>query len=276
MKMTKRTSVASLMVVSLLAACGGGGGGSGTTGPGGSNPGNAVQAPVSDPQQPGSDTSYRTLATQTGTSPLTGAILAGGDTVTSITGTITHSSESFTASGVSGAASLNDDSPFALPSFTFATDVGLGSGAVAIVGIGTQAADLRTTGTAAFTGTYAAQLVDSSLGATATTLNWDADIQVNFAGDGDVDLTFDGEGSDLIDTIRIRNATIDGNTFSGGTLQTLNNGSVNNIAGTNVALEGGFFGYNQSLQLPAEAGGAMQASDGDTDISGVFLSQAAP
>ena len=41
-------------------------------------------------------------------------------------------------------------------------------------------------------------------------------------------------------------------------------------------MAGAFFGYNGSLLLPGEAGGAIQSSDGDTDISGVFLTQAAP
>ncbi len=271
--MTKLNGVALAVVTSLLAACGGGGGG---TGPGGSGGGNTAQAPVEDPPQPGTTNTYRSLTATTGTSPLAGAILMAGDSVAGTTGTITHSSRSFTASGVTGSTSLNDDSAFDLPAYTYTTDIALGTGGVAIVGVSTFPEDVRTTGTAAFTGHFAAQLVDSSLGFTATTLNWSADIQVNFAGDGDVDLTFEGGGSDLIDTIRINNATINGNSFSGGTLQTLNNGSTRNIAGTDVDLEGAFFGYNNSLLLPGEAGGAMHAADGDTDISGVFITQAAP
>ncbi|MEL6571198.1 MAG: hypothetical protein AAFQ64_06055 [Pseudomonadota bacterium] len=271
--MTLKNCVALATVASLLAACGGGGGG---TGPGSNNGGNTAAAPIEDPVQPGTTNTYQTITATTGTSPLTGAILSAGDSVTATTGTITHTSDSFTASGVAGSVSLDDGSDFDLPAYRFAKDIALESGAVAIVGVATETEDVRSTGTAAFTGDFAAQLVDSSLGPVATTLNWDVDIQVNFASNGDVDLTFEGGGSDLIDTIRISNATIDGSTFSGGTLQTLNDGATRNIAGTDVALEGAFFGYDNSLQLPGEAGGAVQASDADTVISGVFIAQAAP
>ncbi len=263
------------IIAGLLTACGGGGGGTGGSSAGGGG-GGAGALPRMDPPPPGPTVDYTELGAQTGTSPLAGAILVAGTSVTGTTGTITHSAQTFTASGISGSTSLGDDSAFDLPAFAFATDVGIDASTVAIVGSSTAAADVRNTGTAAYTGQFSGQLVDTSLGPTAATLNWDADIQVNFAGDGDVDITFEGGGSDLIDSIRILNADISGNTFAGGTIRTSNDGVQNNITGTSVDLDGAFFGYNDALLLPAEAGGAIVSQDGDTDISGVFLTTAKP
>ena len=268
-KMNISKCVALAMIASTLSACGGGGG----TGANGGD-GNMANSPVSDPPPPGTTNTYRTITAGSGTSTLGGAILLAGTSVTGTTGTITHSDRTFSATGASG--SLSNTSAFNLPDFAYATNVALGANGVAIIGISTEPDDIRSTGTAAYTGAFRGQLADTSLGATVDPLNWDADIQISFAGDGDVDLTFEGGGSALIDTIQIRNATIDGNTFSGGTLRTLNNGVTRNIAGTSVDLDGAFFGYNNSLLLPAEAGGAILAQDGDTDLSGVFITRAAP
>lgn len=272
MTLTKYTTLA--LGLGLLTACGGGGGGAATTPDGSSGP--SAVTPVNDPTAPGSNNTYRGIDATSGTSTLGGAVLSAGSSVAGATGTITHSNGTFTGTGISGSQSLSDTSPFDLPDFDFATDVELSSGVVAIVGVATEVEDIRTSGTAAYTGQFSGQLVDASLGASADTLNWDADIQISFAGDGDVALTFEGGGSDLIDTIRITNARIDGNGFSGGTLRTSNNGVTNNVTGTDVDLDGAFFGYNGSLLLPGEVGGAMQSSDANTDISGVFLTRAEP
>jgi len=91
-----------------------------------------------------------------------------------------------------------------------------------------------------------------------------------------VDLTFQGGGSDLIDTIRIANAGISGSNLSGGTIQTFNNGVRNDITGSSVDLNGSFFGYDDVLLSPAEVGGAIQSQDADTDISGLFLTRIRP
>ncbi len=257
---------------SFLAACGGGGGGV-ANGPGDS-PGGVPQ--LDDPAPPSPSINYAALTDRTGTSTLGGAILVAGTSVAGTPGTINHAGQTFTASGISGATSLSQESDFAFANYTFATDIAVGSRSVAIVGVSTEVADMRTTGTAAYTGEFQAQLADASQNGNVVILDWDADIQVNFAGGGDVDLTFTGGGSDLIDAIQVNNATISGGTFSGGTLQTSNNGTVNNITGTNVDLDGTFFGYNDSLQLPGDAGGALTSKDGDTDISGVFMTTATP
>lgn len=260
-------------MVSVLAACGGGGGGSAAAGGGGGGTGGMPR--LDDPPIPAPSQTYQTLASKTGTVPLTGAILVGGSSVDDTTGTIDLAAKTFTATGVSGATSLGASSPFDLPDYTFARDVAISSGSVAIVGVSTATADLRQTGSAAYTGDFAGQLVDGSQ-ITATTLNWDADIQINFAGNGDVDMTFTGGGSDLIDTIRIMNATVTGNTFAGGTIRTFNNGAQNNISGTAVNMNGAFYGYNTVLQLPGEVGGAIVSQDTNTDISGVFIATAKP
>lgn len=270
--MNSTNYMALAVVASLLTACGGGGGAANGPGNGNTNAAN----PVNDPPAPGSTNTYRTINAGSGTSTLGGAILDAGRSVENTTGTITHSDGTFTASGVSGSGDLSDGSDFNLSNFSYATDVELSGGEIAIIGISTEPEDIRSSGTAAYTGEFRGQLADTSLGGSTTVLNWDADIQINFSGDGDVDLTFEGGGSSLIDTIRIRNATINGNGISGGTLQTLNNGTTNNITGTGVDLNGTFFGYNNSLLLPAEAGGAIQSNDSDTDISGVFITSADP
>ena len=272
----KLKTLASLAAIAALtAACGGGGGAAAGMGGGGGG-GGGGGLPVVEPDPPvDRAVDYAALADRTGTSALGGAILRAGTSVDSTSGTITHSTQTFTASGVSGAGSLADSSDFDLPSFLFARDIGIDTQTVAIVGVATDPADMRSSGSAAFTGNFAGQLVDPS-SITGTVLNWDADIQVNFAGGGDVDMTFSGGGSDLIDTIRVRNATISGNGFAGGTFSTANNGVTNNVTGTGVDLNGTFFAYDDVLLLPAEVGGAIQSRDADTIISGVFLTRVQP
>lgn len=273
MTKTLQTTLTSTALILLLSACGGGGGG-GPTG-NGSNNGGPNGLPGLDPAPPGPARNYADLVTTTGTSPLLGAVLSAGNDVAGTTGTITHSDQTFTASGFSGATPLSASSAFNLPDFEFATDIALGATGAAVVGVGTQEDDVRTTGTAAYSGNFAGQLVDSSQ-ITATTLNWTADVQVDFAGSGDVDLTFVGGGSDLIDTIRIQNATINGARISGGTISTFNDGLQNDITGSSVDMDGAFFGYNNSLLLPGELGGGLVSNDADTDISGLFITAARP
>lgn len=230
---------------------------------------------LEDPPAPAPSQTYVDLNAPSGTSALTGAILVGGTSVTGTSGTIDLSSKTFTATGINGSTSLSARSPFDLPTYTFARDIAVNSSSIAVIGASTAVADIRQTGSAAYTGDFSAQLGTRGQVQT-TTLNWDADIQINFAGDGDVDMTFTGGGSDLIDTIRVLNAQISGKTFSGGTIRTFYNGTQNNITGTTVETEGAFFGYNNTLQLPGEIGGAIVSTDRDNDISGVFIASARP
>lgn len=256
------------LLASILAGCGGG---SGATG----NGGTAGMPLLEDPPLPAPSQTYIDLNAPSGTSDLTGAILVGGSSVAGTTGTIDLSKKTFTATGVNGSTSLSATSPFDVPAYSFARDIAISSGSVAIIGASTATADVRQSGSAAYTGDFRGQLVNGA-SVTATTLTWDADVQINFAGDGDVDMTFTGGGSDLIDTIRVLNAQISGNTFSGGTIRTSNNGTQNNITGTGVDMHGAFFGYNTTLQLPDEIGGAIVSTDANSDISGVFIASARP
>jgi hypothetical protein len=205
---------------------------------------------------------------------LGGAVL-NGVTARNTTGTITHDAQQFLLNGDSTTRSLGDTSAFNFSDFDYATDVELSSGEIAVIGVATATADVPTSGMAAYSGEFRGQLVQSG-SPTATPLNWTADIQAGFSGGGDLDMTFAGSGSSVIDEIRIENATISGNTFSGGTMSTSLNGVENNVTGTSVDLNGAFFGYDNVLTIPAEVGGVMASSDSDTTISGAFITGSQP
>ncbi len=249
----------------MVAGCGGS---SGDADSNGSNMGGTPSGPSQ---------TYLTIDdTTAATSRLGGAIL-NGTAVSGTTGTITHNTQSFVASGVSGAQMLGMTSRFNLSDYDHATDVELNNGDIGIVGVATASADMPTSGLATYSGEFRGEFGQSSPTPSITTLNWNADIQVGFAGNGDVDMTFAGSGSSVIDTIRIQNATISGNTFSGGTLTTSIGGAPpNNVTGTSVDMNGAFFGYDETLTIPAEVGGAMASSSGDNTLNGVFITSSQP
>ena len=254
---------ASVLAACLLAGCGGGGGGND------SDPSN------SNNTSNGPSRAYLKLDDRTvATSPLGGAIL-NGVTTRNTTGTITHDAQQFLLSGAATAQDLGDTSAFNFSDFEYATDVELSAGEIAIIGVATDTVDVPTSGMAAYTGEFRGELTQSG-SPSATALNWTADVQVGFAGAGDVDMTFAGGGSSVIDEIKIENASISGNTFSGGSFSTLNSGSTNNVTGTDVDLNGTFFGYDEVLTIPAEVGGVIASSDSDTVISGAFIASSQP
>ncbi len=253
----------SALAAAMLTGCGGGGGADSN----GSNMGGTPSGPSQI---------YLTIDDTTAATSRLGGAISNGTTVEGTTGTITHNTQSFVASGVSGAQMLGMTSGFNLSAFDFATDVALDTSRVAIVGVTTATADMPTSGLATYSGEFRGNLGTSG-SPTFTTLNWDADIQVGFAGNGDVDMTFAGSGSSVIDTIRIQNATISGNTFSGGTLTTSIGGAPpNNVTGTSVDMNGAFFGYDETLTIPAEVGGAMASSGGGNTLNGVFITSSQP
>lgn len=251
------------LATATLAGCGGGGGAS-------DNQGMPMQ------QQTGPSQTYLEIGSvAVATSDLTGAVADSGTGVSSTTGTISHNTQSFTASGLTGPQSLGATSQFNFASYDYATDVQISPSVFAIVGVGTAVADMRSTGSVNYTGEFQGNLVDTSAIA-ATPLDWSADVQANFAGGGDVDMTFAGGGSTLIDEIRIQNATISGNTLSGGTITTSMGGVTNNITGTAVDMDGAFFGYDDTLGAPAEVGGALTTSDADSALIGAFIASTQP
>ncbi len=253
---------ASVLSACILAACGGGGGGD-DAGTSASN--NGSNGP--------SQTYLRLDDTTVATSSLGGAIL-NGVTARNTTGTITHDTQQFQLSGESTERNLDDTSLFGFSDFEYATDVELSSGQIAIIGVAIATADMPTSGMAAYSGEFRGQLAQTGSPA-VTDLNWNADIQAGFAT-GDLDMTFAGDGSTIIDEIRIENATISGNTFSGGSMSTSLSGDENNVTGTGVDLNGTFFGYDEVLTIPAELGGVIASSDSDTTISGAFIAGSQP
>lgn len=257
----KTKLILGLLTTTLTAACGGGGGGSDddpATGgqAGGGPPSGIVYNNIDD--------------TDGGTVALSGALLAlDGSTVSlsAASGEIDLSSQSFTANGNTG----DIDSSSGLLSgaeYDFATDVSIGGSTFGVIGIATDVQDIRESGSITYTGEFGGQIIQS--GITDDLEDWDATLTANFNDDGTVDATFEGDGSNLIDEIEITGATIDGNTFSGGTLSTSGNAG-DNVTGTDVDFEGGFFGYNTALDAPAEAGGAIVSADDDTLLYGAFI-----
>ncbi len=263
----KANLVLCLFVATLAAGCGGGGGGSdddssgGGSSGGGSGGGGGTSGPPSG-------TDYSELNdTSGGTVTLEGATLANGSAVSGASGTINLGAQTFTAGGTT--ANLSSTSGLSIGgSYDFATDVMLDSDTIGVVGVAIESGDVRDTGTIVYSGGFGGQLVQGT--GTEDLNNWDATLTVNF-GSGDVDATFEGDGSTLIDEIEVNNASVSGTGFSGGTLRTLNNGSAVNVTGTGVDFEGGFFGYNDALDSPAEAGGALASSDDDTSLYGLFI-----
>lgn len=247
----------SLAMMLVLSACGG----------------SAPDTPAMAFPEPSKD--YVDLNAMSGTVDMAGVILTGGTGVAATSGEIDLGTQIVTGSNIPADQSIDDRSTFAIDGFTFSRDVELDAGRVAIIGAATAPEDLRTTGEAAYSGQFVGQLVDVSQ-TSATTLNWDADVQVSFAGNGDVDMTFRGGGSALIDQIEVTDAQISDGAFAGGTLTTSKDGTVNNVTGTDLDLSGAFFGYNRALQLPSELGGALVTNDSDTDISGAFIASAQP
>ncbi|MEE9454245.1 MAG: transferrin-binding protein-like solute binding protein [Paracoccaceae bacterium] len=157
-----------------------------------------------------------------------------------------------------------------------------GGGEYAVVGVDgiiTHPAHVPSTGS----GTYIGGAVGSiNSGTTIIDLtNGTSTVGVDF-GAGTVDVTLTGftpvhdSGPVIpvpIDTISVTGMNISGNSFSGGTLSTLNGGTTVDITGANRVdlAEGRFFGYDTATLQPVEVGGVIMTAGDSGAVVGVFI-----
>ncbi|MGO4917284.1 hypothetical protein [Pseudogemmobacter sp. W21_MBD1_M6] len=144
---------------------------------------------------------------------------------------------------------------------------------VLISGIATNSADMPKSGQATYVGTATASVFDANGSYVLT--NGTSNIVAIFAGNGSVNATLnrfaDTSGVVPIDTIKLLNMTIAGNSYSGGTLATeLKGQTVDATGGGTSAAKGTFFGYTASGK-PAETGGVFIKTGDAGQISGAFL-----
>ncbi|WP_373635572.1 hypothetical protein [Yoonia sp. SS1-5] len=253
--MTRQKMICVASAACLLAACGGGGGsGGGAGGPGG---------PV--------DPMLLTLAdTSAATSTLSGALLTdAGDDTQLVSGTVDHAAQEIAAGATVPATSLGDVTAFSFSrgSYAFIRDIQVDSQTSGIFGVSAVE-----TGTANYTGEFEARLLANGAAAPVQLNNWTADIDVDFGGgSGTVDATFAGAGSTAVNEIRIVDASVSGNTFSGGTITTENAGGARFVPDSHTFV-GATFGYDPVLDTADEVGGALTAETAGGDILfGLFM-----
>ena len=145
-------------------------------------------------------------------------------------------------------------------------------GAVGVVGVATELADMPTEGTATFTGGAIGFVITGDSGVRLS--NGQSTVTANFAsGLVDVDLdNFSGVSQvsgNVVDTpfdsLNLSDAAIVDGGFSGGTLTSTGDASVAEVIGANatVQAEGQFYGIDDVTSDPAEVGGLIHAQ-GDT------------
>ncbi|MDA7827780.1 hypothetical protein N9A67_06100 [Rhodobacteraceae bacterium] len=91
----------------------------------------------------------------------------------------------------------------------------------------------------------------------------------------DVDMTkfTQNTGTSPFTTVKITGMTLNGNTYSGGTIKTYNSGTEVNMTGQNVTggAQGAFFGYDETNSRPDETGGVVLQIGETGGFGGVFL-----
>ena len=169
--------------------------------------------------------------------------------------------------------------------FEYPEDAGNYPAAFGLVvgGIVTQPQDMPTSRIAIYggdaLGTY------ETIAQTVTLENGVSVVTANFRAGG-VDVTMDGfAASDadtlapiaapLVNEITVKGMVINGNQFSGGTMETLVDGTpvVLTGTGTNTSAEGMFFGYSDVRGGPAEVGGIAVTEDGTSAVLGLFIAK---
>ena len=130
---------------------------------------------------------------------------------------------------------------------------------------------MPTTGTATFTGGGEVRVLiqGGSVGGNGGT--GDATLTADF-GTGNMDLAlrnledFGGNPSPDMD---VRGITVDGRTFSGGTIS---GDTIDLLTGTvDLTVSGGFYGFDNDTQRPAEAAGQFLANGGNGYVKGQFI-----
>lgn len=149
-----------------------------------------------------------------------------------------------------------------------------------IVGIVTHKDDMPTSKTITYTGEAEAllQTAFTSIDLKSGT----STINANF-GTGKIDVTLNGFNATKqsngetttapVDTIKATGLTLTGNSFTGGTIATSLNGSDVDFVGANATntIFGNFYGYDNSLSAPDEAGGVVLMQGDEGKILGTFI-----
>lgn len=134
-----------------------------------------------------------------------------------------------------------------------------------VAGIVTAESDVPSTGTAEYAGVAFGSGATVS-GGSFELLSGNAAASVDFL-EGTLSLTADGfaDVGAPVDEVRVSGASIDGASFSGGTISLLIDGSsADGILGGNIQSQfgGNFYGYDDALDIPDELGGiALKAGD---------------
>jgi len=146
-----------------------------------------------------------------------------------------------------------------------------------IYGFATAAADIPTTGTVTFRGSHG---TDHPL--------------MGIYGRSEIIADFENASVDVVlrsdnvlssspfvtvapySTLEVQGMTIAGNVFSGGVVKAfdgLGEIDISDIAGTEQLAQGTFFGYDETLDVPAEAGGVLRVEGPSGSITSLFSGQ---
>ena len=127
---------------------------------------------------------------------------------------------------------------------------------IGIGGVITDTGDMPTGGTATYTGDAKGQIL---LGSTDDLENGTSTVAVDFSN-AKASVTLTGfDGNHVIDTVKMLDMSISGNSFSGGTITTEKNGTAVTLTGTGTTsnAQGRFFGYDSGNSIPDEVGGLV-------------------
>jgi len=293
--------LSTISVIALLTACGGGGGTSVDEAPkenaGGTDGGTQQEA------------RYQTLLSDANkTSTLGGSSMvfardAGIFATKSVTGTLTHDTGAIKADDgiyLFQSASQSNDGVYFYDGNGAQLEIGNPNGTYEymgqfyqeytvdgtaysnniVAGIITTIEDIPTSGMATYSGEAhingQRDVTDSNT--KFDMLNGSSTVSVDFGAahpSVDVEMTkfTDNEGTSPFTTVKITGMTLNGNTYSGGTIKTYNSGTEVNMTGQNVTggAQGAFFGYDEANSRPDETGGVVIQVGETGGFGGTFL-----
>ncbi|MGV6839846.1 MAG: transferrin-binding protein-like solute binding protein [Planktomarina sp.] len=161
------------------------------------------------------------------------------------------------------------------------TDGGVNYDTVGVLGPVTATADVRTSGTATYSGSANLSVVTQN-GFSRLYTDGTTSISVNFAT-SNADMTLNNftitnrsgqaTNSSEFDTLSINGMAISGSNMSGGTFAFTQSGQQVDIVGTNTSetVHGTFYGYDEVNNIPDEVGGIVLVSGDTGQVTGVFV-----
>lgn len=151
---------------------------------------------------------------------------------------------------------------------------------VGVIGVVTGAGGMPTAGTATYRGQSELLAFSTEAG---ISMKGQSTIVANFGDAGRVNVTLNGFiATDLVtgarttspvDVVNVNDMVISGNSFSGGTITTIQGNAVVSLTGANTtaAASGAFFGLNSTLTGPDEIGGVILVQGDDGALLGNFV-----